>query len=93
MMINTRAEQFWLSIRILCVLQLVSGVLSMVSGMLLLIEGSKDRELEWPVNSGAGLWAGFMVNHWYMSILLHEEIIPIPAVQVIPHKLFIPILR
>ena len=49
-------------VQTLCGIQLVLSVLSMATGAALLVLASSNDSLEWPLNSGVGVWAGFIVS-------------------------------
>ena len=55
-------EKYWVCVQTLCGIQLVLSVLSMATGAAHLVLASSSDSLEWPLNSGVGVWAGFIVS-------------------------------
>ena len=61
-MFREHLEKYWVCVQTLCGIQLVLSVLSMMTGAALLVLASSSDSLEWPLNSGVGVWAGFIVS-------------------------------
>ena len=61
-MFREHLEKYWVCVQTLCGIQLVLSVLSMATGAALLVLASSSDSLEWPLNSGVGVWAGFIVS-------------------------------
>ena len=61
-MLRDNLEKYWLCIQMLCSIQLVLGVLSIATGTAQLVLVSSSDSLEWPLNSGVGVWAGLIVS-------------------------------
>ena len=57
-------EKYWFCVQILCSIQLMFSLLSMAMGTALLLLASSSDSLQWPLNSGVGIWAGFIVSNY-----------------------------
>ena len=63
-MLRNRLEKYLVCVQTLCGIQLVLSILSMALGTALLVLASSSDSLQWPLNSGVGIWAGFIVSNY-----------------------------
>ena len=61
-MFREHLEKYLVCVQTLCGIQLVLSVLSMATGAALLVLASSSDSLEWPLNSGVGVWTGSIVS-------------------------------